>query len=355
MEVYQIKAAVRRASRGSPRPLLQRLCEDFRPRFRRPARPPARAPRQSAPARACDSAGVVLRGALRKLPRGEPQTRRRGVAESLARALRGASARAGRARMPTRRTTSRRAAFRPGQIRAGHALRAICSPIDAPATRGRSPSFLLPARSARAPAAPRRRSAPASSSRSPGTTSTSWLGSNGRADAAVAVISVCPSSAQPLRQRAAPALVELREHVVEQEQRRRRPAFREQLRLREQEREHGQPLLSLRAVAAEVAPAGRDPDVVQMRPEPGRAPVEILVEPRLESLRASAARPRRAARPPASPSSAARSANGGSSAAITSCRAATSAAPSSATRCVQGSTASRDDAPNVTLRSAAFR
>ncbi len=102
----------------------------------------------------------------------------------------------------------------------------------------------------------------------------------------VAVISVWPAPAQPLRQRAAPALVELREHVVEQQERRRRAALGEQLGLREQEREHGQPLLSLRAVAAQVAPAGGDPDVVQVRPEPGRAALEILVEPRLESLRA---------------------------------------------------------------------
>ena len=57
----------------------------------------------------------------------------------------------------------------------------------------------------------------------PGSTSTSWFGSNGSADAPVAVTSVWPAAAQPLGEGAAPALVELREDVVEQEERRRGP------------------------------------------------------------------------------------------------------------------------------------
>ena len=171
----------------------------------------------------------------------------------------------------------------------------------------------------------------------------------------VAVISVCPRPLSRSARSAAPSLVQLREHVVEQKKWRRRAAVGDQLRLREQEREHGQPLLSLRAVAAQVAPAGADPDLVQMRPEPGRAPLEILLEPRLESL--GARRLGLVQQPRRRPVRALRPVRRTAAAAPRPPRVArqTSAAPSSATRCVQGATASRDDAPNVTRRSAAFR
>ena len=95
------------------------------------------------------SSGIVLRRALRQLSRGEPQAGGRGAAQSLTEALAAASARAGRARMPTPRTTWRRAAFRPARsapaTRCGRSARP-CTP----ATRERSPSSLLPARSGRA-------------------------------------------------------------------------------------------------------------------------------------------------------------------------------------------------------------
>ena len=78
----------------------------------------------------------------------------------------------------------------------------------------------------------------------------------------------------------APALrVELREHVVEQEQRRDAAAVGDQLGLGEQEREHGEALLALRAEAAQLARAGRDHDVVEVRPEPGDAAFEVALEP----------------------------------------------------------------------------
>src|SRR5581483_2451973 len=78
----------------------------------------------------------------------------------------------------------------------------------------------------------------------------------------------------PRRQHAAAAGVELREDVVEQEQR----ARRGELRLREQQREQHEPLLALRAEAAQVAAAGRDAYVVEVRPEPGRPPRDVRLE-----------------------------------------------------------------------------
>ena len=136
--------------------------------------------------------------------------------------------------------------------------------------------------------------------------------------------------------------VELREHVVEQQQRRDAATAGEHLGLGEQEREHREPLLALRAEAAQLAGRARDHDVVEVRAEPRRAALEVAVEPRCErgrarrlavvgELRRRRARARRRARRTAGPSSSS-----------TSRRAATSSAPSSAACSVHGASAARD-------------
>ena len=70
---------------------------------------------------------------------------------------------------------------------------------------------------------------------------------------------------------AAAALVELGEGVVEKEERWHPAAGGDQLRLGEQEREHGEPLLALRAERAEIAVAGADRDLVEVRAGTRRA------------------------------------------------------------------------------------
>ncbi len=57
-----------------------------------------------------------------------------------------------------------------------------------------------------------------------------------------------------------------------------------ELRLREQKREDREPLLALGSELAQLACAGRDDDVVEMRTETGDAAVEITLEARLELL-----------------------------------------------------------------------
>ena len=70
-------------------------------------------------------------------------------------------------------------------------------------------------------------------------------------------MSACPTPGDAGREDAAARGVELGEHVVEEEQRREAAAVGDQLRLGEQEREHREPLLALRAEAAQVAAAPR--------------------------------------------------------------------------------------------------
>ena len=84
-----------------------------------------------------------------------------------------------------------------------------------------------------------------------------------------------PSAASPLG-------VELREHVVEEDERPDAASLDERVGLRQDEREHGDPLLPLRAVATKLAAAGEERDLVKVGPEPGDAPLEILLEPVLE-------------------------------------------------------------------------
>ena len=125
-------------------------------------------------------------------------------------------------------------------------------------------------RSARARSEPRQTA-------DPGVTSTIWLGSAGSCEAWVVVITVWPSPATDAARTVAAARVELGENVVEQQQRRRR----EQRRLGQEQREHPEPLLALRAEPAQVA-AGRDREVVEVRPEPRRSALDVRIEARLE-------------------------------------------------------------------------
>ena len=116
----------------------------------------------------------------------------------------------------------------------------------------------------------------------PGVTRKSCAGASGSASEPVAVTIVCPIGADSLTQRAAAALVELRERVVEEQERRHAAALADQLGLGEEQREHGEPLLALRAERAEVAVAAPDRDLVQVRAGAGRAPLEVAGEPLLE-------------------------------------------------------------------------
>ena len=72
--------------------------------------------------------------------------------------------------------------------------------------------------------------------------------------------------------------IELGKHVVEQEQRR----ARQELRLRQEQRQHGEALLPLRAELPQVARAARHGHVVEMGAEPRRAALDVTVEPGLQ-------------------------------------------------------------------------
>ena len=121
-----------------------------------------------------------------------------------------------------------------------------------------------------------------------------------------------PRRADPLAQEPPAARVELGEHVVEQQERRDPAPLGEQLRLGEQQREHGEPLLALRAEAAQVAVAGeRCAMSSRCGPSPVVAALEVAVERAARAPRASAARRRSSSAASGRPSSAARSANAG--------------------------------------------
>ena len=91
--------------------------------------------------------------------------------------------------------------------------------------------------------------------------------------------------ADPLGERPAASRVELREDVVEENERRRAPLLGDHLRLGEQEREHGQALLALGAEAPQVPLSRADGDVVEVRAEAGDAALQIALQPRLERRR----------------------------------------------------------------------
>ena len=174
----------------------------------------------------------------------------------------------------------------------------------------------------------------------PGDTARSCAGASGSASAPVAVTSVWPTRRRDasLRSRAAVG-VELGQRVVEQEERRDAALVGEELGLGEEQREDRQPLLALGAERPQVALARQEADLVEVRAEAGRSALEVAGEPRLEA-RASAARRRRRAMRPSSPSSAARSANAGARSSRPRRRASTSSPRASTTCSVQGSSAS---------------
>src|SRR5579884_2408626 len=89
----------------------------------------------------------------------------------------------------------------------------------------------------------------------------------------------------PRGENAAAAGVELGEDIVEQQKRRDPAALGEQLRFGEQQREHGETLLALRSEDAEVAAAGADEDVVQVRSGARDPTIEVSLEPLFELRR----------------------------------------------------------------------
>ena len=204
-----------------------------------------------------------------------------------------APARAARARTPTADELVWTCSVPSRAMRAGQALRAICSPTAAGHAVDDAADLGLRAEARRARARTRvSRADPGAS------TSTSCAGLD-RQSRALRRGDDClaRSSATSSASTRAPRRVELREHVVEQEQRRHIAPRDEQLRLGEQQRRAP----SAAARPASRSRAGRDRrasrrDVVAGA---GRAPVvaalEVAVEPRLELGDATAARPRRRA------------------------------------------------------------
>jgi hypothetical protein len=83
-------------------------------------------------------------------------------------------------------------------------------------------------------------------------------------------------------QRRAAAIVELAKHVVEEEHRRLVAAITEHLRLGEQQREHGDALLSLRSEGTKVSRSRLDREVAKVRPGAGRPAGQIAVESRIQ-------------------------------------------------------------------------
>ena len=134
-----------------------------------------------------------------------------------------------------------------------------------------------PARSATARAEPRRRSAPASS-RAPrndldelGRLRPAARGSRRGHERLAGV-------RKPLGQGPAAALVELREHVVEQQKRRRRPAFREQPASASSSERTASRCSPCDPNRRRSRPSVVDSDVVEMGPEAGRPAIEVIVQ-----------------------------------------------------------------------------
>ena len=189
----------------------------------------------------------------------------------------------------------------------------------------------------------------------PGVTTRSCAGASGSASAPVAVTSVWPRRAEAVAEDAAAVGVELRQGVVEQEERRHADLRGEQLGLGEEERQDGHPLLALRPVGPQIAVAGEDPDLVEVRAEPGGAALEVARRGARRARPGTAGRRRRPSDADSSPSSPARSAKAGSSSASTRARASTSCAASATTWPVHGSSAEASETPAATRRSAALR
>ena len=303
-------------SRGSSRQLSRPIsrsssCAIARGQLVRRARVVERGLRRR-PARCFGS----LRRRLRKGSRSEAQARRRSLAERSRSRLERSPPRAAASSNAQVEEPALTCSVPSRAIRAGQAFAAIGL-----TDRGRPGRHDVghPRRRAEAvelPRGPRGRSAP---SRRPHqlvpsprwATSSSCAGSPGSALRRRARDERLAAGAQTLGENVASAGVELREHVVEQQQRRLAPRrSASSSASAEQEREHREALLALRAEAC----AGRGrrraiADVVEVRAEPGRPALEIALERGPRGRPRSAARPRTRALRPAGRARAARSAN----------------------------------------------
>ena len=188
------RAAVRTALRGSRQPLLQRFCADFHPRSRR------RSPRRAAgpPPWARDPSSRPPNPRRRRAPEASPARSESHSAwhrQAPPRGARAASARAGRARahaddevatcsLPSRGEPYRPCVQSPGLV--AHDARPGANDLGHPIRRpeARELALNLTADLLRLQAAVLAE---------PGSTSMSWAGGTGSADAAVAVIRVCLS------------------------------------------------------------------------------------------------------------------------------------------------------------------
>ncbi len=178
-------------------------------------------------------------------------------------------------------------------MRCGHAARAIAAPTaDGPGARHRGEHARVgdartAQRAANRPVEPLHQPGRTS----PGVTTRSCAGASGSASAPVAVTSVWPSVAETLAEHAPAVGVELRQRVVEQQQRRHaRPATASSSASASSSESTAMPLLALRPERPEVAVAGEDADLVEVRAEPGRAALEVAGEPVVEGRRGRAAR-----------------------------------------------------------------
>ena len=203
-----------------------------------------------------------------------------------ARGLRGGCerrVRVARARTPTPTSSCGRAASR----------RARRAPARRSARSARRPRSATPRRACRS--RPAARTATARVGRrqpaDPSSTSTSCAGSIGNAERCVAVTSVCPSPGHEVREHSPARRVELGEDVVEQQKRRHGAALGEESGLGEEQRQERQALLALRAEAAQVARAGEQAHVVQVRARTRRSALDVPLEPRLRAPRRREARP----------------------------------------------------------------
>ena len=236
-----------RPARGSPRRLSRPFAAAPRPRSARPARRPR--PVVCAGLR-LGCAGSAARFARARAASGSDPSaggvrspRSSGAARGSSAALRPSS------NAHVAESACRRAACRRGAIRAGHALRAIVSPTAA--GHARTTGDL-----ARPPAAPKRASSRARFRRAAPSASRPRRESPRRAGRlerqrvrSVAVHDRLRRSRRSARRARGGGRASSSERTSSSRSERRRPALGEQLRLGEQQRQHGEPLLALRAEA----------------------------------------------------------------------------------------------------------